>query len=601
MLRKEFNEQLKQLLYFLVFVTAVLGLTKLVNLVSGTEMELKEIFVAVYQVGLLIFAMVSGLSIFSSERNQGGLEYVLTLPMSRYRLLASKIIPRLGALTLLYLLYILFSGLTGARGFSGLLPGLPSGMLLYAVFSIFCLALSLSLTHENFVLLAMVSLFTALIHFFFLFGFLYTIIENGFHRHIYYQAPWAPMTGFITILLPLLVAFFSAFKKYDISGSRGFNTRFRKVFVPMMILGFVISSTLVYSISKPQYQRYYLTQDNSLIRYNHNKATIHAGETERTIQNGEGIIKFIHEDPNYFYSFSYMTKNRGITRIDKKTLQEESLYNNPDFYFTHSSILNHKNKLAFIESSSGFYGKEYLVVLDLKTRAIKRISLERLLPGGYIHPIIFGAGEIEGKRFWLLQSEKNLRYPLVRIWENEQADFLDLSYRGPGYYNGLLVSADKEGLVISKLTPQGMETVKKFPGTKRLKQPYFLPKNLDFENTSEIYFYKNNHLEGSDIEIFRLDLESLALTSLGKWKGSLRHIYPSNYYLVKYDRASKKNYMYTTEIAIIKEGKITTIKTFSLDDKMDDQFSLSTGIIVKNSKKAWTYNLSNFQEKTFKL
>ena len=80
MLKKEFNEVLKQSLFFLVFVVGLPFLVLILGMLCKWPLTYNEVFFPVYQVGLFIFTVLMGLTLFSSEKKQGGIEYILTLP-----------------------------------------------------------------------------------------------------------------------------------------------------------------------------------------------------------------------------------------------------------------------------------------------------------------------------------------------------------------------------------------------------------------------------------------------------------------------------------------------------------------------------------------
>ena len=95
---------------------------------------------------LLMFSMFLGLSPFAMDSKQKGMEYLLTLPYSRRRLLLIKLLPRLAAAVFFYLAFALLYGLIGNDAFGG---GFTVFSLSY--FALFFISFSLSVVHENFI------------------------------------------------------------------------------------------------------------------------------------------------------------------------------------------------------------------------------------------------------------------------------------------------------------------------------------------------------------------------------------------------------------------------------------------------------------------
>lgn len=68
-----------------------------------------EIFNFVYRIIMLIYPIAAGLTIFQSEKKDRAFEYLLSLPLSKSRIIISKIFPRLSLLMLLIIVSTFFS------------------------------------------------------------------------------------------------------------------------------------------------------------------------------------------------------------------------------------------------------------------------------------------------------------------------------------------------------------------------------------------------------------------------------------------------------------------------------------------------------------
>ena len=100
MLKKEITDVLKQTFYFLVAVLILPGILIVTAMVR--DVSYFQIFFPLFQFGLLFWALFMGISLFSTERGQRGMEYLLSLPYSRLRLIGLKILPRATVVLALY-------------------------------------------------------------------------------------------------------------------------------------------------------------------------------------------------------------------------------------------------------------------------------------------------------------------------------------------------------------------------------------------------------------------------------------------------------------------------------------------------------------------
>ena len=154
MLKKEFSEVLRQLLYC-ILVMVLLPLPLLIFKIYPDQSYF-DIFYILYHFGLLFLALFMGASLFSGDRAQGGMEYLLSLPYSRLQLVGFKILPRLIAVVIFYLAYLIFYQASG-----------ESYSIFFFLFfttsyiSLFLIGVSLSASSDNFLVLSIASLFSS--------------------------------------------------------------------------------------------------------------------------------------------------------------------------------------------------------------------------------------------------------------------------------------------------------------------------------------------------------------------------------------------------------------------------------------------------------
>ncbi len=109
MLKKEISDSLKTFFLCLLLLLGVplgYGLDKI--LIHFGWM-LSEIFNFMFVITISVFPIAAGLTIFQSERKDGAFEYLFSLPLSRFRILAHKLFPRFVLLLLLILVSVPFS------------------------------------------------------------------------------------------------------------------------------------------------------------------------------------------------------------------------------------------------------------------------------------------------------------------------------------------------------------------------------------------------------------------------------------------------------------------------------------------------------------
>ena len=110
MLKKEISEVLKHSIIFILVALLLPAILLLTTIIS--DQSYFDVFFPLFQFGLFSWALFMGTSLFSGERRQRGVEYLLSLPYSRLQLIGIKILPRLCAVIVFYLVLRLGNNLT---------------------------------------------------------------------------------------------------------------------------------------------------------------------------------------------------------------------------------------------------------------------------------------------------------------------------------------------------------------------------------------------------------------------------------------------------------------------------------------------------------
>jgi ABC-type Na+ efflux pump permease subunit len=109
MLNKEFRDTLKRLgECFFILIGVPLGYLW-DRVVVRFGWDFWSIFKGVLVAFIFVFAAYSGATIFLAEKKDRAFEYLFSLPVSRTRILATKLLPRLGCLLLLYAVLMILS------------------------------------------------------------------------------------------------------------------------------------------------------------------------------------------------------------------------------------------------------------------------------------------------------------------------------------------------------------------------------------------------------------------------------------------------------------------------------------------------------------
>jgi hypothetical protein len=609
MLKKEISDVLRQTLFFILItflLPAFLVLTKIYP-----DRSYLNAFFPVFQFGLFFWAFFMGASLFSVERGQNGMEYLLSLPLSRYKLIGLKILPRFISVLIFYGIFLIFFFGPGSNA-----SALSLICFSFIYFSLYLISLSFSASSENFLVLFVIS---CLFLFLFL-GLEYslfwlTVKTKGyvyFTPHItpFITGDLEPFTvSFLIItglflLTPFLAAFIFSIKRFDIKPPLVYNRRFVKILAPLFIVGLVASFFLSYQIIHFGYNDYYLTRNNTLIERNiYFGFKIYDGKNVHKIKGFyPSFLPFAEEGPSV-YGWAY----DSIIRVNTSDFKVEQLYKSPEgrrFIETRKSgqtiaFLEYKG-IKFLEGT-----ERQLVLLDITSKKISRISLdfEPLQKGGIS---LMGAGTLEGRDFWLLSTWSHGKDRQVfRLWRDGEVRFVKETRYIPLYISPHLFTYSEKDIIISEDREGRFETLRKIPNEKRYRLigigyfPWFWSEDKNNLLIKEIYGWVPPSKEepGEDTLCARLDLETFEIEELPKVKG-----WP---------------YCFCTDECYFEEKNIQdgTLSFYRLDDnqiKLIRKFNISfkktfypykifpSGIVFGQGKKARVYAFPDLKKIKFK-
>lgn len=622
MLRKEFSEVLKQSLFFILLsVTIPFGLVFVFN---DPAISYFELFFAQYHFGLLIFVLFLGNSLFLWDRKQRAADYLLSLPYSRPRLLGIKVLPRVTAAVLFYLVFLLLYG-NGGEGFTVV----SVFSFTYIYFSLFIIALSLSLSMENHILMAVVTLlamaaFLGTIYLIpTLFGQLLYGADIGLSLEYLLLVKLGPGKLFFSfigmvvgLLLPFIAAFVFAFKKTGIQPLRHFNKRYFMLFVPLFAAGVILSSVMVSFLFTPGYKSYYLTEGHRLVEWNALSIRVYGENSAVEIPHASfrkhGPIAIEAGGSLYSREYNFPENSTSFVRLDLEKQKVETFYkleNRSYSGFTGPWLF--KNTIAIADGYSRASNKT-LHLVDIHTKEVKKIKI-RPASCGSIR--VFGADEIDGKRFWLIDSKWKARHRVYRLWEDGANEELGTSRAFPYYINGVLITCAKDTAILRELIPGrikdagGIKTVTVGEG---FVFHSYRPHNLHKPPLREILGSmpisgKNNIIR----KYYILDIESLELREMkainDKIEQSARrdpelrfHVSrrtPDEYYYREYKW--KRHGIDSWEIYAFHNDKLTLLKKLPPPGEGVWLYTTRGGVIVRETGKMTVYAFPDLKELKF--
>jgi hypothetical protein len=615
MLRKESIEVIKQSAFFILGALIVPGFLLITTIVRNQSYF--QVFFPIFQVGLIFWAMFLGVSLFSSDRGQRGMEYLLSLPYSRLKLVGLKTLPRSIAVLFFYLVFLILY-LRG--GINVMALSFISFSVIY--FSLFLIALSLSPSSENFIVLSIVSLFSLCVYLWFIYLIFWTAIKaKGF---IYYELKIRPffvgqeiesifiillVPVTILLLLPPLLSFILSFKKFDMRPSRIYNKRYFKFFAPLFILGLIASFLFAYQGIDFKYSSYYLSQDHKLIEQKaYSSVKIYDGDKVHKIKRQFDFSSPSLEENGYVYYRSYFSE---IFRLNTSQHTIEIFYEAPRLNWIDWSIYKYEQTIAFIERTErkkDRFAEPQLVLIDEPSRKITRIPLDREPLKDYYHPAIFGADRMGDKTFWLMRGVrdyKDKKYTIMKLWEDGKVEIVGESEKWPCYVNRMLITYSGNEIIISRDKEGRFELVRKVPNTEGfiIWQAGYREENLSNIPLKEIYgrkFIYTSEEKGRrkyTVKCARLNLENFELEEIKDFKGDLLYFYPDDYYAFELDEATPKARFYR-----LKEGKLNFIKELTkFDLKSYENIGIfKAGVVLKKGRRVRVYAFPDLNELKFK-
>ncbi len=613
MLKKECREIFLQSVFFAAAMVALPGIIFIARIIP--HQPYAAIFIPSFQSGMLFWALFMGVSLFSTERGQKGMEYLLSLPYSRLQLLGIKILPRFLSILFFYLVFLVLYD-QGGRDYIAL--AMFSLSVLY--FVLFFISISFSALSDNFLVLSLVSLFALVVfnEIFFLILWLlmrmegitdysWSEISSTFLSLQWEGESWLSfpllILAVVFLLLPLGLAMLFAFKRFDVRPSKIYGRRYLKFLAPLLIAGIFCSGLTVWiGIDRgPKYL--YLTRDHKLIESTYVSTKIYDHDNVSRLN-----IHFFPypywDNPPYLYYYDWGT---GMIKLNTATATTELIYREPKIprrrFWEHFRRFRYENTIVLIEPGRA-PDEIQLVLIEENTKTTTRIPFRHDFFKDRGGPRIVATTIREGQRSWLVCFPNSTKNPL-RLWQDGRVD--DVKYKDEilekssiRYLNGMLFLIHSDGVTVLKERDNVFVAVKKFP--KEDKPLYWMWNH--FSDNSEKIAIKEFYGRRVD-RLFRLDLETLDVEDIGEWKKivggyeiGLRFIPPDQFYYTEMNDRERSIKIYRLEGR--SKVLLKTFENFDVQQKKNGFEIFKGGIVIQRDKKVQVYTLPDFQEIKFK-
>jgi hypothetical protein len=604
MLRKEWRDLFRQSLVFMAAAALMPGFVLLFGIVHGPYWD---VFFPLFQCGLLFWVLFLGASFLMPERMQRSEIYLLSLPYSKFRLLSIKLLPRI----------------VGAAAFMGLHAsaflswGENSAALSFISFNLiylalFCIALSVSLSSENFLVLFFLSLFGLMAYLGLLFLVvrvdlllkdyylfepeLYTFFNGELDEASLRLLPWTALI----LLSPLVIAFAWAFRKWDARPAQVHNLRFIKALVPLGSAAVIAALLFLNLTFRPGFRIFYLTQDRQLVE-NHAYSGLR-------IYDGQDVHK-IRELGDYCWGFSdfegvaFCMTQRGIGRIDLGDYSQEFIYELLPGREIEGGYRYFDGCLAFFTNRRTGTDRQF-EVLDVSTGDLQIVEWELEGFSLNVWPRLFAADTQAGERFWLfhLRDEERQQH-VYRIWEDGRYEHVAESSYFPIYVNRMLLTYTEGRIELLQIEEGGSRVVETIPNPDgfRFGGGWFRDLERGPEPVAEIYGIRmvRGPDQRPDLRYAFLDLEEFVirpaedmLTSPTKFGGE------EHFLIERPERDSRELNIYSLE-----KGVPTFLKTLARIDRQKTRFNLEigkTGLVIEKGRSVLVYSVPALEELRFR-
>lgn len=374
----------------------------LLAIFAAMLMTNKEAYLAPpFELSLILFASFIGWSMFDRERQEGAMEYLLSLPVSRSKLFFIKFIPRTAYVLLILFLYYFVHRTFEMHFFLTFLK--------FALFflTVYLLSVSFSLSIKSFLGTFFLTIFLA-VSLFFLIKYL----------------DWSRDESAISIqatlsLLVIPVLFFFLFRKFDIKPISYFNVKFIPALVLIVLLVFGIN----YLTTGVEWAFWHLTADGDILKTSRKKTALLKRNKQKLMFKER--IEPLTEDKGMLYAALGEGRKQPdqLVRVDMETGEIEKLYRAEPGWWFHTftdSGVKTGGEIYFL--LTGENHKEYKIV-ELGPDGVRTTAMKiDLFPKESFCKFHGVAGD--PLQLFIITDSKDRPSRIFRVFENGESEFL---------------------------------------------------------------------------------------------------------------------------------------------------------------------------------
>lgn len=183
----------------------------------------RDIFHGVFITTVAIYAVYAGATIFQSEKKDRAFEYLFSLPVSRIKILMTKILPRLVILIFLVIVLVLFFDLDVST--SGIM--FPLIFLISCFLSIGVNSIIVNLIGVIMLLYVQYSIWQILMNYSFL---------HGLESRSDWLIPGFQLIAAALLLIPMATAFWLTFKRMDVKPMKLQMRTYYAIVLPTLVI-----------------------------------------------------------------------------------------------------------------------------------------------------------------------------------------------------------------------------------------------------------------------------------------------------------------------------------------------------------------------------
>ncbi len=621
MFKKELTDVVKQTAIFLPAVALIPAVILSLHLMKRTSYL--ALLLPVFQTALLFWALFLGASLLTRERDQHAVEYALSMPYSRLQLLGLKILPRAAVLGVLYFFFWLLYRASGSS-----IAAMGIDPFTITLVFLFVIAVCLAPIIENFLVLTLMTMFSAAACWIVVLTIIWMIHSPGYsdptwtdHFKGVFTLSWLHSDKWLgpllwadglIVIVPFILAFLETARKLDVKPVVHHGRRFAAFFIPVALAAAGSSYVLSNSAVPPPEAYYELTQDHTLLEYQYSRCTVYHEDhkVKHPLKDGMEPWTAFEKDNLIYY-------RDGLGKLKKLDMESGAVTDlPPDENGAWSRFPLRDGRDIYYIKPRNAYTEDIRLIKRTENSAETAEIIFRDVLFQKDSPNLFGTNVFEGKRYWLanlaVPSHPGYERYLLRLWENGRVESSPMApFILPVYFNHLLFSRDKENITILKDTGTGIETAKTI-ACDRDSFPFdFFREESGTVSTSP---FGNKVCYTSRGQIVRLDLATLETEEVGALKAGMNswvmNLLAFGSFMVEEDPALKKMTYYRIEgrrLVPLRAFSLTKVKEVVMPQegesytKWKEQFDHSdTGIILRKGKKVRVFAWPDLRELKFK-